>query len=59
MDRRNPSVPAPNDPDCRHRSHFECVSCRKIVCARCGVDLAEASHEWKTLGYWCQDCVEK
>jgi hypothetical protein len=47
---------APGDPQCSHRSHYECVTCRKMVCARCGVQLAEASLHWKT-GYWCSDCL--
>jgi hypothetical protein len=51
--------PALNDPDCSHRSHYECVSCRKIVCERCGVEMAEASRLWKTIGYWCADCLRK
>jgi DNA-directed RNA polymerase subunit RPC12/RpoP len=51
--------PAPDDPDCRHRSHYECVSCRKIVCARCGVEMAEASQQWKMIGYRCPDCLRR
>ena len=52
--------PALNDPDCAHRSHYECVTCRKIVCARCGAEMAEASRQWKTnVGYWCEECLNK
>jgi DNA-directed RNA polymerase subunit RPC12/RpoP len=51
--------PSPEDPDCAHRSHYECVTCRKIVCARCGVEMAKASDNWKTLGYWCEACLNK
>lgn len=49
---------APGDPGCQHRSHYECVTCRKMVCARCGVELAEASLHWK-MGYWCPDCLRE
>lgn len=50
---------APDDPDCRHRSHLECVKCRRKFCARCGTELAESSYDWKTPGhgYWCPDCL--
>ncbi len=51
--------PAEDDPDCKHRSHYECVSCRKLVCARCGAELAASSSDWKTVGYWCSDCREQ
>jgi DNA-directed RNA polymerase subunit RPC12/RpoP len=51
--------PGRDDPDCAHRSHYECVSCRKKVCARCGVELAEASLDWKTIGYWCPECLRR
>jgi hypothetical protein len=50
---------AAGDPDCKHRSHYECVACRKIVCARCGVEMAAASDAWKTVGYWCPGCRER
>ena len=50
---------AEGDPDCKHRSHYECMSCRKMVCTRCGAVLAAATYEWKTGGYWCPDCLEK
>jgi hypothetical protein len=51
--------PAADDPDCKHRSHYECVACRKIVCARCGAEMAEASDCWKTIGYWCPSCIRR
>jgi hypothetical protein len=44
-----------DDPDCRHLSHYECMSCRKMACARCGAEMAAASLHWKA-GYWCSDC---
>jgi len=50
---------APDDDDCLHRSHYECVDCRKLVCARCGRELARASLCWKTVGYRCADCVNQ
>lgn len=43
-------------PNCKHRSHYECRTCRKLVCARCGVELAESTADWKTGGYWCPRC---
>jgi hypothetical protein len=49
---------AEGDPDCQHRSHYECVSCRKLVCARCGAELAASTSNWKTgVGYWCPGCL--
>jgi hypothetical protein len=45
-----PSFPVVDDPDCAHRSHYECVACHKKACARCGTELAEASDHWKTVG---------
>lgn len=53
------AFPALGDPDCRHRSHYECVKCRKIVCARCGAEMAAPSESWKTTGYWCDDCLSR
>lgn len=52
-----PLFPAIGDPDCKHRSHYECVACRKLVCARCGSEMAESSLQWKTIGYWCPGCL--
>lgn len=52
--------PAAADPFCEHRSHYECVKCRKIVCARCGAEMAMASDNWKPMkpiGYWCDSCL--
>lgn len=49
----------PGDPNCTHRSHYECVSCRKIVCARCGAEMIAASDHWRTVGYWCPECLAK
>jgi len=56
--RAKPSTPfsAPDDPNCKHRSHYECVKCRKLVCARCGAQLAASTDNWQTIGYWCPDC---
>lgn len=54
-----PQFPAPNDPSCKHRSHYECVACRKIVCARCGAEMAQSSDDWKAIGYWCSDCLRR
>lgn len=51
-----PEFPAADDPDCKHRQHYECVNCRKIVCARCGAEMAEPSDNWKTVGFWCPSC---
>jgi DNA-directed RNA polymerase subunit RPC12/RpoP len=51
------TFPALGDPNCKHRSHYECVTCCKMVCARCGVEMAEASLDWKT-GYRCPDCAQ-
>lgn len=48
---------SPGDPDCAHRSHLVCRACQKIFCERCGVELAEATDHWKTLGYFCDDCI--
>lgn len=48
---------SPGDPDCSHRSHLVCRACQKIFCERCGIELAEATFHWKTLGYFCDDCV--
>jgi hypothetical protein len=53
------AFPAPDDPDCHHRSHYECVSCRKIVCTRCGAEMAAPTDDWKTTGYWCDDCLRR
>ncbi len=53
----DPSFSALDDPSCEHRSHYECVACRKLVCARCGMELAAASDNWRTRGYWCADCL--
>ena len=50
--------PAAGDPRCAHRSHYECVTCHKMVCARCGVELAASTDVWRT-GYWCPDCRER
>jgi hypothetical protein len=50
---------AVGDPRCAHRSHYECVSCRKMVCARCGSELAASTDVWRTTGYWCPDCRER
>ncbi len=50
--------PAAGDPDCKHRSHYECVACGKMVCARCGAEMAAASDNWKT-GYWCPTCRDR
>lgn len=50
-----PSFPDADDPACKHRSHYECVACRKMVCSRCGLELAASTDNWKT-GYWCPDC---
>jgi len=47
---------AVDDPGCKHSSHYECVMCRKMVCARCGADLAASTSNWKTIGYWCSEC---
>jgi hypothetical protein len=54
-----PRNPAIDDPSCKHRSHFECVTCRRMFCTRCEVELAEASNVWKTLHYQCRDCLRK
>lgn len=54
-----PLFPAADDPDCAHRSHYECGACRKKMCARCGAELAEASYNWKTVGYKCPGCLRK
>lgn len=60
MINRDPSpFSAPGDPGCRHRSHYECVACRKIVCARCGAVMAETSDKWLTHGFWCEDCLRE
>lgn len=53
---RAAQIPTPDDPSCKHRSHFECVKCRRMFCARCGVELVEGSDVWKTLNYWCPGC---
>lgn len=50
---------APGDPDCKHRSHYECMACGKIVCARCGAEMAAASDNWKAIGYWCPACLRR
>jgi hypothetical protein len=47
---------AEGDPDCKHRSHYECVVCRKLFCARCGAEMALSSDDWKAISYWCPDC---
>jgi hypothetical protein len=54
-----PLFPAEGDPDCKHRSHYECTSCRRIVCARCAAELAASTDQWKAIGYWCQDCLRR
>jgi len=46
--------PAAGDPHCAHHSHYECVACRKMVCARCGAELAASTSNWKTI-----DCRER
>lgn len=46
-----------DDPNCKHRSHHACVSCRRLFCARCGVELAESTNDWKVVGFWCEDCL--
>jgi len=51
--------PSAGDPDCKHRSHYECVACRKIVCARCGAEMAGSSDDWKAVGFWCATCRER
>jgi hypothetical protein len=56
---RAAQFPAPGDPDCSHRSHFECVKCRRMFCARCGSEMAGPSDVWKTLHYRCEDCLRK
>jgi DNA-directed RNA polymerase subunit RPC12/RpoP len=51
--------PVPDDPNCLHRSHYACSSCEKIFCARCGVELAETTGHWLTLGtrgFRCEGC---
>lgn len=56
---RMPAFPVEGDPSCTHRSHYECVACRKMVCARCGMELIASSHDWKTVGYWCPECLRR
>lgn len=58
MTERSPFA-AVDDPGCKHHSHYECVVCRKMVCARCGADLAASTPHWKTIGYWCPTCRER
>ena len=55
----DPLFSSADDPDCKHRSHYECVACGKLVCARCGSEMAEASLQWKTIGYWCPGCLSR
>lgn len=60
FEKRNETVfPADGDPYCAHRSHYACVSCNKMVCARCGAEMAASSEDWKTVGYWCPGCRER
>lgn len=54
-----PQFSAPDDRDCKHRSHYECVACRKIVCARCGAEMALSSDNWKAIGFWCTECLKR
>jgi hypothetical protein len=56
---RAAQIPAPDDPSCKHRSHFECVKCRRMFCARCGAELVEGSDVWKTLNYYCPGCARE
>jgi hypothetical protein len=55
----NAQFPAAGDPHCTHRSHYECVSCRKLACARCSAELAAPTDVWRTTGYWCSECRER
>ena len=32
---------------------------KKILVPLDGSEMAEASLDWKTVGYWCDDCLRK
>jgi DNA-directed RNA polymerase subunit RPC12/RpoP len=55
----DPLFTAAGDQDCKHRSHYECMACRKLVCARCGAELAMSTINWKAIGYWCDGCLRR
>lgn len=56
---RRAMFPADGDPYCTHRSHYECVACGKLVCARCGAEMQASSDDWKAIGYWCSGCLKR
>jgi DNA-directed RNA polymerase subunit RPC12/RpoP len=57
--RKTAVFPADGDPYCMHRSHYVCVTCDKMVCARCGAEMAASSEDWRMGGYSCPSCRER
>jgi hypothetical protein len=50
--------PAAGDPNCKHRSHYECVTCHKLTCTRCGAEPPPSGDDRKTTGFWCAGCLQ-